>query len=522
MGVKHGTPLSEVASSELLAQWDYEKNGGLTPDDVTFGSGRKVWWRCNEGHSWCAQIASRFSGGYGCPYCSGHFAIPGVTDLETCCPDIASEWDIVRNGALLPKNVTVGSLKLVWWKCKIGHSYQHRIVDRTKQNAGCPYCSGRKILQGFNDLGSQYPELAREWDYENNIKVTPESVTCGTSLKVWWICPVGHSYQASVSERTRDDGHGSGCPYCSGRKVLRGFNDLMTVRPDIGAEWDFDKNVGFTPYMVTVRSGKRAWWRCPVCHGSYDAIIANRTGGKNCPYCAGKRVLVGFNDLQSQRPDIAADWCVSKNNGLSPENVTVGCGKSVWWTCSLGHNYKSSICNRTGRGSGCPYCSSEKLLVGFNDLQTKRPDIALEWDFSKNNDVTPTDVMPSSGRKFWWKCRNGHSWLATVNNRTNKSGERGCPYCSVSNGEQLLRSILSDCDFLCIEQWRIKECRDSYSLSFDFAIFADEHDEFPLVCIEYQGRQHYQPVEYFGGKRALKPVNTSSNTSFTFIIFLLF
>ena len=59
----------QTVNSALSAEWHPEKNGRLTPRDVTPGSNKRVWWRCNKGHEWEAYIQSR-SKGYGrCPYC---------------------------------------------------------------------------------------------------------------------------------------------------------------------------------------------------------------------------------------------------------------------------------------------------------------------------------------------------------------------------------------------------------------------------------------------------------------------
>ena len=54
----------------IAAEWNYERNGGLTPDDFTANSSKIVWWKCSEGHEWQAIIASRNSG-RGCPKCAG-------------------------------------------------------------------------------------------------------------------------------------------------------------------------------------------------------------------------------------------------------------------------------------------------------------------------------------------------------------------------------------------------------------------------------------------------------------------
>lgn len=97
---------------ELLSQWDYEKNGDLTPDNVAYGSHRKAWWRCERGHSWEAVIKSRTYGG-GCPVCAGRLLVPGVNDLATVYPEIAAQWHPSKNGGLRPTDVMSGTRRKI-------------------------------------------------------------------------------------------------------------------------------------------------------------------------------------------------------------------------------------------------------------------------------------------------------------------------------------------------------------------------------------------------------------------------
>ncbi len=113
---------------------------------------------------------------------------------------------------------------------------------------------------------------------------------------------------------------------------------------------------------------------------------------------------LGVNDLQSQFPDIAAEAY-----GWDPETVTAGSGKKQDWKCKEGHIYSSAIYSRTGGGNGCSVCDGKKILAGFNDLQTKFPDIAAEayeWD--------PATVSAGTNQKKDWKCDKGHINTATI------------------------------------------------------------------------------------------------------------
>ncbi len=268
----------------LARQWDYAKNAPLVPADISAGSQRPVWWRCEKGHSWRAVVRSR-AAGCGCPVCAGRLLQPGENDLAAAYPELAKQWDSDRNGRLTPRDVLPGTEKKVWWKCENGHSWCAAVSARTSARSGCPYCSGRQVLAGFNDLASQNPALAAQWDAEKNGKLTPQMVTPTSNRKAWWRCEKGHSYPAVISART----NGSGCPYCTNKKVLAGFNDLATVEPKIAAEWHPTMNGTLTPEMVTAGSRKKVWWECPLGH-VWKAAIYPRTGAKKCgcPVCAGK------------------------------------------------------------------------------------------------------------------------------------------------------------------------------------------------------------------------------------------
>lgn len=199
----------------LLDQWDAVKNAPLTPDAVTFGSRRKVWWRCGAGHSWQAAVFSRAREGCGCPYCTGRRPIPGKTDLAACFPALADQWDGEKNGTLAPEDVTANSNRAVWWRCARGHSYRATVAHRTRAESGCPYCAGRRVLTGFNDLATLYPKVAEQWHSTLNGALTPEMVTAGSHQPVWWQCGEGHVWKAKVYSRT--DARQCGCPICAGK-----------------------------------------------------------------------------------------------------------------------------------------------------------------------------------------------------------------------------------------------------------------------------------------------------------------
>ena len=189
-----------------------------------------------------------------------------------------------KNGDLTPDTVSHGSHYKAFWRCSAGHCWQAAVYTRTA-GASCPYCAGKRVWQDGNDLATMHPGVAAERHPTKNASLTPSDVRPGTHRKVWWLCATGHEWQAEVKSRA----HGCGCPYCAGRRVLPGFNDLATTEPAVAAQWYQPLNGGLTPETVTYGSSKRVFWKCSEGH-VWKAVISSRAGKQKtgCPICAGK------------------------------------------------------------------------------------------------------------------------------------------------------------------------------------------------------------------------------------------
>ncbi len=545
-----------IDNAELMAEWNWEKNNelGFDPKTLTLGSNKKVWWKCSNGHEWQTTIYNR-NCGKGCPYCAGILVIKGYNDLQTVNPNLAKEWNYEKNNGLTPMDVLPSSGKKVWWKCSKGHNWQAIIQSRNKGN-GCPYCSGRYAVKGENDLQTVNPTLAKEWNYKKNNEITPSVVLPSSNKKVWWKCNKGHEWQAKINHRNT----GCGCPICNSERktslpeyailyylkkhnlesihlykekgyeldvyipskriaieydgylwhknktkkdleknqkckkdgiklyrireglpslndssidyvVQKGQKNLPEILKEVlseiiglnidvnlerdtiiienlrehtekqnsllfsnfklAKEWNYEKNGDLKPEHVTTNSGKKVWWKCDNGH-EWQATIDSRNNGKGCPYCSGRYAVEGKNDLQTVNPSLAKEWNYEKNSGLTPADVLPSSGKKAWWKCKNGHEWQATTKSRS-KGTGCPYCSGNKVLKGYNDLQTINPSIAKEWNYEKNNGLTPIDVMPNSGKKVWWKCSKGHEWQAIIAGRNRGAG---CPYCA---GKKVLK-----------------------------------------------------------------------------------
>ena len=271
-------------------------------------------------------------------------------------PDIAAQWDYERNTPFKPENFSIGSSrKYFWWKCSEGHSWKSDIASRVYGGNGCPVCSNKKILSGYNDLKTLCPNIAKEWDRKKNGTLKPTQIGKGSRKKVWWKCSKGHSWKAEIASRTYG---GNGCPICANRKALKGYNDLQTLKPEVAEWWNYEKNGKLKPTQVTVGSNKRVWWKCPKGH-EFEGKINNRARKKTgCPVCSNRLIIPGINDLQTLRPDLAAEWDTWQNK-LEPTEVGTGSNKKVWWICANGHRWEARVNDRNKKrnGTGCPICS---------------------------------------------------------------------------------------------------------------------------------------------------------------------
>ena len=390
---------------------------GWDPSTVKCGSTKRKAWACALGHVWETEVRNRAVKGSSCPFCAGVKVLTGFNDLKTSHPRVAIEadgWD--------PSTVTRGSTKKMPWKCSLGHTWEASVNTRTNawHAQGCPYCAGKRAWKGFNDLATHFPDLAKEadgWD--------PAALTTGSSKKVSWKCRLGHKWGATIASRT---GQGSGCPVCAGKDVLQGFNDLATLFPEVAADAD-----GWDPATLTSGSKKRMPWKCQLGHRWHTAVFERTAlrGSTGCPVCANRQVLSGFNDLKTVDPELAKEAC-----GWDPSQVLAGSHSKLQWMCRLGHTWSAAPKSRRPPAStGCPYCSYQLVLAGFNDLQTTHPELAKEadgWD--------PTEVIGGSNKKVAWKCiKCGNKWSTQPLARTRPDGT-GCPECADSGFKKELPS----------------------------------------------------------------------------------
>lgn len=210
----------EKTHSHILSKWDYIKNINIKPDEVSKGSTKKVWWKCNKecgNHSYFSEIKSRING-FGCPVCpvcSNDIVCDcGCNSLLKKFPEISLEFDIVKN-KITPDKIVFGSRTKYWWICKNNkcgnHIWESFVYNRTINNSGCPFCAKTICPCGCNSITQTHPELLKDWDYNKN-KIKPSNIKFGSDIKIWWLCSdCNFEWKNNLNTRTCQ---GCGCPRC--------------------------------------------------------------------------------------------------------------------------------------------------------------------------------------------------------------------------------------------------------------------------------------------------------------------
>lgn len=487
---------------DLMKEWDTQTNAslGLFPEAVSPFSHKKASWICPFCEkTWFATINSR-SQGTACPHCKGNKISKSKrmakqeNSLAELFPDIALEWHPTKNGMVTPQNVNYGSRTKYWWKCKYGHEWQATVCNRTGLHTNCPKCS--------EEMHTSFPEQAiyyffsRHFNCQNRASIQKHEIDIfipEKSIGIEYDGRYFHKRDDVIKEKKKDDffnkigiriirikedDFNAVEPNCihyiyspsnyfhldwAISELLKVFeideiidvaanqvaimaqyvkaikeNSIREKYPELAKEWDVESNNGITPDMVSSGSHKKVFWRCEKGH-IFRAAVNQRVRYYNqgvnwgCQYCSGHKVLRGYNDLQTTNPQLAEEWDLAKNAGITPCDITTGCSnKKYWWKCQqCGKSYQATVKNRC-QGRGCPTCKPIKIAKQLIENAAKEksfadafPELVCEWDSS--NTIKPTEVASHSNIRIKWMCSQcGHGWITTVNNRANGTGCREC------------------------------------------------------------------------------------------------
>ena len=414
----------------LAKEWHPTKNGELIPEDVTPGSGKKVWWKCPRGedHVWKASVANRNRGG-GCPKCISATSAP---ELRIYC-ELKSIFPSTQHRAVLNEHevdIYIPELKV---GIEYDGEYWHR--NKMKQDQKKNLALGSIII--LIRIREKGLPLLTDTDIGINTKRNVVSVILIKKI-LRLIIKQRQVESSEVLAKIHEyfnytdwDAAKLFDTLYAERNYIDFNKSVSYLFPDIAKEWHPTKNGSLLPDNFTPGSNKQYWWKCPKGDDhEWQSQIADRClNSTGCPICSNHKV-VESNCLATLNPELAKEWHPTKNGKLTPNDVTPGSNKRVWWKCPKGddHEWRASVIGRQS-GKGCPVCSNHKV-VKSNCLTTINQNLAKEWHPTKNGELAPSDVTPGSNKKVWWKCSKdgAHEWKTSVTHRDRM--ESGCPFCA--------------------------------------------------------------------------------------------
>jgi hypothetical protein len=393
---------------EIYAEIHPTINQGIDIEKLTYGSQRKLYWRCLKAkcdhHVWNSDANQRTSktrqsntrghNSSGCPWCAGKVTCP-CDSFATKYPDILALFDIEKNPGIDPYSIPPRADQRLNWKCQVAQCDCHR-WDSTVYNmtAGfdrsgsppCPFCSGHKTCP-HDSFATKYPGILTLFDIENNPGIDPYSIAARSDQRLNWKCRTAqcdcHQWKAKVDDITTvfNESGNPPCPFCSGHKTCP-HDSFATKYPGLLALFDIDKNPGIDPYSIPSRSAQRLNWKCLAvqcdCH-RWDAIVSSMTarldifGNPPCPFCNGRKICP-HNSFKALHPELVNEFVPELNPDLDLDKIAPGSKIEAIWRCfrNVNHaNYRASFNSRSNRNSGCPTCRESHLEKAFRYILEK-------------------------------------------------------------------------------------------------------------------------------------------------------
>lgn len=432
---------------------EYSSENKIDPYNVTEKSDKMVKWVCrnNPEHKWSTSFRQRANGTGNCPECRGwHYN----KILWQERPDPEKYYDINKNKRSF-KTYSYMSNEKVWWNCDNGHSFETMIMNVTRREQfQCPICENRLVEKGYNDLASQYPDLAQEFDADKNM-VHPDDIYYASTLQYWWKCTEGHEFIRSAYHRVARAGE---CPVCNREIVVKGINDLQNKYPEVVNIWDYEKN-SVSPDEISDISTSRFYFKCKLGHTYEAGLNSVKNNSFKCHVCNNIIVQKGINSLVDTHPELAAEF--SPNEMRKPSEFNKHMAYSILWRCPhCNGDYHYSIKDRELNDESCPYCYKKRVLPGYNALTDTHPELVKEW--SPNNERGPETFTKDVGVYVKWICPkcNGE-YAASISSR--EVADDACPYCK--NDKPLLGyNSLADTHPKLAEEWSPNNATKPYEV----------------------------------------------------------
>lgn len=318
------------------------------------------------------------------------------------------------------------------------HEWQVAVSTRARGN-GCPFCSNKRILSGFNDLVSTHPNIAAEWNHARNGKLSPRQFTYGSTSRVWWICSkCGYEWETTICNRTCGY-FKTGCPKCSGEHSTS-FPEqaiLYYIRQYV----DQNAESRFKIKMDGKEEELDVWIPSLTCGIEYDGKYYHAGRGEkdaekdraaaNSSIRLIRLIECDRNAIEGDR--IYLDVCHSQKRNIE---------RAVQYVVALLAGRPVSL---DMEADTADIMSNYKMEKEKRSVKALFPELAKQWDFNRNGTLLPENISYGSVRKVWWICPVcGRSFLKSVNTRTatRTRNLQHCPYCPTRRGEASRKPVI--------------------------------------------------------------------------------
>lgn len=337
-------------------------------------------------------------------------------------PHMMKLWDFEKN-TLNPEKVSAKSAEKVWWKCPTcGYSWEGSI--RGKKDEHCPVCDGsNRIIPGYTDFRSKWPELAKDAIDELNPNIDLNNEGEGSHKRIKWRCHIcGYEWMAPIYGRIRRDSKPykiSKCPVCAKNMRKDGFH---ITHPQLIKYYSQNNEKPLSDESINWHS--RCLWACNK-HGDFKAAISSmvrsiNSGNTGCPYCHGTLVKredsFGFN-----YPELLSEW----DDEIDPFNVTCNSKLEIRWKCEHGHKWTAQIGTRAAGYGYCRECYPRgKNYTSFMELFP-----GIEKYYSEKNGDDLSLHTSTETNLLWWKCDKNHEFQDSCLNIYQR-GHFSCLICN--------------------------------------------------------------------------------------------
>lgn len=290
-----------------------------------------------------------------------------------------------------------------------------------------------------------------------------EYVNARTKVKI--VCKEHGEFEQLPHNHKR----GNGCPKCGNK-----LSNEHVISQFISVHGN-NYNYALVNYVSDISPVKIICQK----HGTFEQIPSNHKQGQGCPKCAGKKLTL---------QEVINECKIIHNNKYDYSKTnSVITSKKIILICPMHGEFQQTL-NNHKNGQGCKKCYGNEKLTQSRAIENFKSFHGNKYDYSKveykNAHSKITIVCPEHGE-----------FKQTPNNHKNGNG---CPACCESTGEVQIRTFLENKCVKYMSQHKFLDCKNILSLPFDF--YLPEYN----LCIEYNGMQHYKPIEYFGGNIGFK------------------